>query len=123
MLQLFHNVVTDLLYRNIITILQKLIQKEFYNLKFSRSYSKAVPTKKKEKRMLETFLEKPNHPSNLFHLTNKIQESIDHSYKKKEKRTLKTFSKKPIYLSLKSTYYFSPFQKIRKSKRSKKPFL
>src|ERR1044071_6432640 len=66
--------------------------------------------------LLLNILRKTQPPPSLFHLTSRIQEFINYFYKKKEKRILKMFSKKPICPSLKSTYHFSIFQEIQKSK-------
>src|SRR5688572_21857993 len=73
-------------------------------LPISRSgVQESVPTKKKGKRTLETFSEKPTHPPKpkihlpfSFHFSiSKIRSPRRCSYKKKKKRTLVTFSEKP----------------------------
>src|ERR1044071_9829929 len=67
-----------------------------------RSCFEAVPTKKKEKKTLETFLEKPQHP-NPFHLTILAYSERSGSPRSEERRSYKKERKKNVRNVLRET--------------------
>src|SRR5688572_2879174 len=91
----------------------------FQEIRKAKGIQEAVPTKKKEKRTLETFSEKPTRPIPRFTYHSKRSKRPKgprrRSYKKERKENVRNVLREAHLLNPK---VHLPFQEIRRSKRS-----